>query len=164
MCLYVNRNVHKGDSPNPLVAKKPILVYKVLGERLDGGRFTPYRRQDLKFKDGKAEMRIQIDDLKAYATPFIEEARFAVEEGIHAFCVGSVAADEVVWQDRWACFGNEYRIFLSVIPKGHKYFVGDAGDIVATKLIIFETAEGLSDYEKKKKTDAVTVDEVVPGI
>lgn len=162
MCLYVNRSIHKGEYPEPLVAKKPIVVYKVLGHKIDGNIVTPYRVKPVRFKNGRAELSIRKDDLAAFRCPRLDSEIevFDVDEGIHAFTNYQLAKEEKDWQNKWSCLGTVYHVYFSLIPKGHKFFIGDEGDIVATKLIMFESLEGLSKYLNEKKTGKMDVDEV----
>lgn len=49
-------------------------------------------------------------------------------------------------------------VFECVIPKGAKYYIGDSGDIVADKMIIFQDIQNMREYLFDRKENAMKFD------
>lgn len=125
----------------PLVAEKPILVYKML-KRLPFRyrvRETPYQFLKILFENGVCTLSAK---LKYMFVPSHDYTQ--VSNGIHAW-------QRETWADEAADCYKSYNagrasIHYAVIPKGEKYFVG-AYDIVSEKMIIFLNREALKKSE-----------------
>ena len=128
MCLDVNIKIH-----NPLCLKQPFIaqedfwVYKIL-ERDKGSSkwYTPYRKMDIEF--GKV---YEVEDMVA-------NNNGEVNEGLHAFF------------KRKACWHSSSfeRVFVAVVPKGSKYYVGAGGELVSDHLMILKKKH-VFPWEKK---------------
>lgn len=126
MCLYVDRQYHPFtyiSKPKPKVATFPILVYKALG--FDGKRYiAPYRGTKYNFnKTYTAKLGVLLNyyiDRKRYEW-------YEVGEGLHA-CITKDRADQI-----------SSNVFYAIIPPGAEFYLGDENDIVASKLIVYES-------------------------
>ena len=138
MCLYVHRAYHRSFHPVPAIAREDKHVYKVL--LTNGSKYiTPYQQTQVIFTDDigilSAVLTIQ------YSYPVV------VTRGIHAFrdCINaSTSGGLIPSREYYFMFCN------AVFPKGTKYFIGCFGDIVAEKLIIFQTEEAFKNYTQNK--------------
>ena len=125
----------------PLVAEKPILVYKML-KRLPFRyrvKETPYQYLKISFEKGVCTLSAKLKYMFVSFRGFTE-----VSEGIHAW-------KRETWADDAAeCYktyqGGRAGIHYAVIPKGEKYFVGKY-DIVSEKMIIFLNRRALKKSE-----------------
>lgn len=125
----------------PLVAEKPILVYKML-KRLPFRyrvKETPYQFLKILFKKGVCTLSAK---LKYTFIPYHDFTE--VSEGIHAWKRKKCANDAAECYK--SCYGGGTSIHYAVIPKGAKYFVGDY-DIVSEKMIIFLNRKELNKSE-----------------
>ena len=163
MCLYieteekVRRMLNKEPfstyrlmiNSKPLVATEPIKVYKLLKRNYIGWK-TPYQGQSVNFSFGKAEMGdgIMIGDLLDHRLNYLEHVKWEngeikenekniyyasgrIYEGIHAYYSNRELLDE-------SDLPKEFRVFEAVIPKGAHYFIGNCGDIVADRMIVYK--------------------------
>ena len=133
MCLTINKKCHSLRNGKPLakIAKKDIKCYKLLVIKSRGTIFsngchkryidwmTPYKCYNVKFKDGHCILRAKISPIK------INPYKDVIGKGIHSFLSKDVNG-----------LGG-YR-FNAIIPKGTRYYIGDCGDMVSEKLIIYE--------------------------
>jgi hypothetical protein len=152
MCLTVNESFKSSYaarkySKKPLVAEQDILVYKILRKITNK---TPH--QLYTFKQGYVHYRFGPQKFKFnfgkkhvyYPKPnpgLRAEMKYIIEvrDGLHAY-QNKAEATIRLWRSRTV-------IHKMIIPKGSEYFIGDNGDIVATKLwwpeandSVFETA------------------------
>ena len=136
MCLEKS-SIFKENYSKPLVADEDIVVYKTLDHRdvFTGKEVirTPYQFYPISFKDGKCVMD---GYLECYPNT-------SVSFGFHSY-VDKESADisciifaESGMTKHWA-----------IIPKGGRYFLGNYGDAVSDKLIIFETRKDFKKYRK----------------
>lgn len=139
MCL-VKSSIFKRNYSKPLVADEDIVVYKALDHRniFTGEKVirTPYQFYPISFKDGKCVM-----------DGYLECNRFkSVSYGFHSY------VDEEKADMSCKCFPEtEMTKHWAIIPKGGRYFLGNDGDVVSDKLIIFETKENFMEYRKIQK-------------
>ena len=134
MCLIVEKGTNKRK------AETDILVYKCL-DCSCGLHYTPYQNFPVYFKNGKCVM----------TTPHFSYERNGyrtiVKEGIHSF-YRKIKAECVELSYNY-CFGT--RMHYAIIPKGTKYYIGTAGDVVSTELIIFKTEKDYNNYIKSSE-------------
>lgn len=101
------------------------------------GFITPFQRNEVAFKDGVFEQEADPNMIKP-------DYKNAVYYGIHSY------------YDQWECerttklFNGTYR--WAVIPAGSDFYVGINGDIVSSKLLVFETYADLIKYEENYGT------------
>ncbi len=137
MCLTLKRNYTtyrgaKRASERPKIAKKDIVVYKILKNRRVGlsGRpawATVY--QNFKFSKGYHYYQEVYKSEGEFGISFKQDSlgvRVRIDEGLHAWTTKSTASRN--------CFGD-VKIFEMIIPKGSKYYLGRNGDIVSNNLI-----------------------------
>ena len=155
MCLTINTDVHTKRTwnrtfsrriPKPLVADKDILCVKTLLP-IPFSRnckfMTPYRNMEVKFDwlNGVAEL---VSDVKSKRLPFsvfksvVKPKNFNVENGIHSWVNGTICHR----------MGTQ---FNAIIPKGAKYYIGEDGDLVSSRLLVFENENFYNDYLSKNK-------------
>lgn len=124
----------------PLVAEKPILVYKML-KRLPFRyrvKETPYQNLKISFEKGVCTLSAKLK----YMFTLISATE--VSEGIHAWRRKTWANEAAYRYKRYN--GGRAGIHYAVIPKGEKYFVGNY-DIVSEKMIIFLNKRDLKKSE-----------------
>lgn len=182
MCLCIAKRIN-GVRVCPQTANEPIKVYKILSldnKTVFGAKkwVSPVRRTPVKFLFGKSELgdgtmngylvskwfsqHIEWKNGKissAYingendkiALPLekIDPMPSAgiVEKGIHAI----VNANDVNYTKALALSGN--KMFEAVIPKGAHYYIGDMGDIVADRMIVYKN--GIKDKNIKTLEDVL---------
>lgn len=132
MCLTINKifktkKQAKEYSSKPLIAKKDIIVYKVLRKN----NTSRYKR--FKFKKGYQYTNDKFgfsyyDYYKYYDSykPIIKLWKLSIEEGLHS-CIDKNSTNQHNHGDS--------KIIKMIIPKGSEYFLGKRGDIVSNKLI-----------------------------
>lgn len=122
MCLYTKQIL-------PKVAKKDIVVYKVL----DHNMFSPYYGLSYLLNRKITSKLMRYDHVWNPSTQI-----FIVEEGLHAYTKRRVAyvkqhyLNKVDGED----FLTTYSVYKAIIPKGSKYYIGLNGDIASDALII----------------------------
>lgn len=162
MCLTININAHekKDGYYHAIVAKNPILTQKAIEFKWQC-MTTPFQYEPVKFKDGIFIMKPR----KAW--PFEAQKYGTIDKsgqddtqikyGIHSY-YDEYAADgemEYARQHYW-----DFKLFKAIIPPRAKYYVGREGDIVSSKLIVFETDEAYEKYvaEHYPKKKVITLD------
>ena len=167
---------HKGIEP--LVADVDVLVYKVLLRNDDlAMRFhaarsmsvlpewyrpqpeycTPVMREAVIFDDNyEADLRAQISGYGDRISVFYKEddkaffvGNYNIEEGIHSYFL-KTAANELLSQD-----DTTLRLCVAVIPANTGFFIGQNGDVVSNRLIIYQTPDAMA----LKKRNAVPLKE-----
>jgi len=127
MCLIVKKRWHKDGKP--LIAEENIPVFKVLRKDTHRGLETPFFEYPIVFKDGKAILESELVGLK----PITPNGSYRCHKGIHA-CLDHLSSRALACR----CPGGNGSVYKAIIPKGAKYLIGINGDIVSTKMIIFE--------------------------
>lgn len=125
----------------PLVAEKPILVYKML-KRLPFRyrvKETPYQNLKISFEKGVCTLSAKLKYMFIHLINATE-----VSEGIHAWKTKTWANEAADCYKNYN--GGRAGIHYAVIPKGEKYFVGKF-DIVSEKMIIFLNKRDLKKSE-----------------
>ena len=126
------------------VAETDILVYKCLDEKLIRVYCTPFQYFPVEFIDGMACLSIKENLFKTRGK--------RIECGIHGYYDRSNAdATSLEFED---CGTKTH---YAIIHKGTPYCLGIEGEIVTTKMTIFETEE---DYEKYKSNSDVEIKEI----
>ena len=120
MCLSINKKFHKNNKP--LKAEKDIRVYKCLD--IQFGITTPFMYHPIKF-DEEGKCILTSGELK----PTSEDT---INKGIHAYRTKN---DAIITCLMFPETGTT--AFKATIPKGTKYFIGNNGDIVSEKMIIY---------------------------
>ena len=136
MCLYLRKNARL------MTAKKPIHIYKLLYlTPVEKRLVTPYQFFPVEFtKKGRLTMKAKIGEKKRV---FYDSDLLKIEEGIHAYSNYRIAKDEVseICADK---------LYHAVIPAGATYYNDeDHTEIVADKIIVFETYELYKKYMAK---------------
>ena len=154
MCLYINTKVHKKQKgekfPAPFIADENILVFKFLIKQWVEKKcwyLTPYQTKIITFNENnyclvKSDL---IDIFCPFGIQFsqsvLDNKRFyKVFEGIHSY-----------YEDNADDWGEKH---YAIIPKGTKFYIGDSGDIVSQKLIIFKNQNAYKQYLKENKITA----------
>ena len=166
MCLTIDKIIHSHNINTenistlcgnpfcevfPLIAKKDVLVYKVLELPTEEYVFynekhawlTPFRHLPVIFKDGidKIESNLVVvkKDKTCDTITHFSLNNYIVNIGIHSY----TNEREVKCYDPY-----NRKIFKAVIPKGTPFYVGTNGDIVSKELIIYEYWDSInnSDY------------------
>ena len=164
MCLYIDKCVHTETMkyrnrtlPKPFVANKDIpcvkyLIVHLLGDFLDDVKLphriieyvTPYYEKRVAFdKNGVAEI---VTDVNSKKLPFViikedyGKIMFVVENGVHSWGKEKEATlfDKIY----------NHTPFKAIIPKGAMFYVGQNGDLVSNRLLIFKTEDALKQYLK----------------
>ena len=134
MCLVVVEGTNKRK------AEADILVYKCL-DFYCLNYYTPYQNFPVYFNKGKCVIK----------TPHFSYERNGyrtiVKEGIHSY-YKKFKAENIELSYKF-CFGTQKH--YAIIPKGTNYYIGTAGDIVSTELIVFETEEHYKKYVEKSE-------------
>lgn len=120
MCLKLSNQFRTDE---PLVAKKDILVYKLLDYSEETGHYcTPFQYRGVYFENGSVCMTSDI----------VLDKNRNVNIGLHAYFTIDAAKFVVRMFD-------ETDVYFAVIPKGSKFYLGTENDIVSNNLIIFKT-------------------------
>ena len=146
MCLVIEKLYHCGIDTKPLVAKENIIVFKLLNHyvgALPSVFSTPYRAYQIDFGIRGSVGRFEYPHTELKLSSF---GTGNVTEGIHAFV--RPYSDE----------DGKLHIFHAIIPKGAKYYIGDSGDIVADKMIIFQDIQNMREYLFDRKENAMKFD------
>lgn len=119
MCLNINSE--------RLIAKEPIVVFKCLDVIIDNKVYeTPFQYMPVNFdRTGKVTLKAK---MKIY--------HGEVEEGIHAY-------SDIYNAYETSKEFSQTEVFTGIIPKGTAYYLGDCGDIVAEKMIIYQTNDSM---------------------
>ena len=133
MCLIVKNKWHKDGKP--LIAEKNLPVFKVLHKDIRRGLETPVFEYPIVFTDGKATMESELFVVKSIC----EKNLYLCYNGIHAY-LNRLSSREL----RWKFTRRNTSVYKAIIPKGAEYLIGNNGDIVSTKMIIFDKRR----YEK----------------
>ena len=142
MCLIIDKTIHTGKfGCMPKIAKNDILVYKCLDISTFSGRkiITPYKHYPITF-----------DENGIFTYPKVRLQKIAnteITKGIHAY-YNKVVADKEPWI-------GVIEIFYAIIPKGSRYFIGVAGDIVSNNMRIFKTNEVYNKYAETHKVKSL---------
>ena len=163
MCLVINRAIHENISP--FVAKNNIYTVKTLSKtNLPNKYRTPYffepvifesSSKHIKFAHLNSEIKVKKLSILCFNT-FIK--KYCVNEGIHSNVTEKCTFDEL--NDHLTVFRGE-EVFISIIPSGSNYFVGEHGDIVSDHLLIFYDLDDVKKYLNLKCENAVSVSEDV---
>lgn len=134
MCLVVDKKLHPtGES---LTASENIVVGKILAISYTGRYLTPYRFKEVRFHNDECKLKKVSLGVKTeyFMETFASSPKlvFEVEEGYHAYTSLPIARNFV----RHSANGNTWKIFEAYIPKGAEYYVGVAGDIVSSEMVI----------------------------
>ena len=151
MCLQINKNFHPqlcdGAVPLPFVASDDILVTKILMRTKKKWLFgkdkleTPIMKEQVKF-DGKG-MAVLSDSFSFSKAYSFEHGPSVVDRGIHAFT--GVGRDSII-NIKWNIIDNEKALYNAIVPKGTEFYIGNNGDIVAEKMIIFSNVKAYLKY------------------
>lgn len=125
MCLVVKNRWHKDGKP--LIAEENLPVFKVLRKDERRGLETPFYEYPIAFSDGKAVMKSAL----AVLEPRSYNDSYICYKGIHA-CLTRLSSRAL------ACKCPDGSVYKAIIPKGAQYLIGINGDIVSTKMIIFD--------------------------
>lgn len=133
MCLVVKNKWHKDGKP--LIAEEDLPVFKVLHKDIRRGLETPIRGYPIVFTDVKATMESELSVIKSIGFKKSIGFRnlYLCYKGIHAY-INRLSSGELKWKFP---IGNVF-VYKAIIPKGTEYLIGDDGDIVSTKMIIFD--------------------------
>ena len=126
MCLIVKKRWHKDGKP--LIAEENIPVFKVLRKDTRRGLETPFFEYPIVFKDGKAILESELVGFE----PRRYNDSYTCYKGIHA-CLDRLSSIAL----KRRCPGGNGLVYKAIIPKGTQYLIGINGDIVSTKMIIF---------------------------
>lgn len=139
MCLFIDKNYHKGkvNLTQSIVTDTDIQVWKCL-DVMDDCYYTPYMERKIKFDSGNG---IATQSCKRFS--WGDNEKTSIARGIHSFW-SRFNANYVVEQFNHTHGTNK---FYAVIPKGSHIFIGNCGDIVSDKLIIFKTVFDFYNYE-----------------
>lgn len=141
MCLYINRNFHTScDNTDYIIAKDNLVVYKDLVCSDNGNYYTPFFGMEVNFnEDGVATLE---SDLKKKGIfPFLftkySSGDIVITKGIHS---------------NTYCILNEcYHIHYAIIPRGTRFYIGNANDVVSETLLVFENSASFFKYAKDKE-------------
>lgn len=137
MCLYIHTDSKKQ------IAKKDILVYKVLDIDNENHYFTPYRNYPIRFVGKRFKYESEIGE------PVVDYGMFNksyIEEGIHTYTKPTT---------HYTCLFKTTCCY-AVIPKGSKYYISCNGEeCVSNCLIIFKDKEEYELYKKEVKTNFI---------
>ena len=171
MCLIVDLNYHEvknlnSNKPLKVVALKtlrPLKVYKVIElVKDDDGDFegyqTPYQYLPVNFVNNKFHIKgvgFETESCLQY-----DDGVFFIRCGAHAFYKLAACQREVK-----NCIALEwdFRIHPAVIPANTSFYVGRDGDIVASRLEVFEDEESFQKYKKNAKNLSVA-EEIIPTL
>ena len=122
MCLFVNMYIHP--DAEPLSRDVDLLVYKHLTV-IGSSYITPIMCTPVCFVNGIAFLKSGIE-LKGFNfSADIRKCSYQCDKGVHSR----------ISKHR----SYPWKRFRAIIPGGTKFFVGEHGDIVAEKIIIFKT-------------------------
>ena len=148
MCLRIDERIHteklKGlyNEPKYFVAKSDIVCYKRLNPVFDEKYQyrTPYQDAKVLFDEGKAKI---VSSKYGLYSPFSTtyDYSWSITEGVHSY---------ISFDDSYSCLCGQF-VFIAVIPKGSKYYIGTWGDIVSDELIVFEDSKAFYRYIKGKR-------------
>ncbi len=120
----------------PIIAEEDLKVYKLLKKPMFGITKTPYMRKVLWFRKGMIRQKSKL------GLGYFPGHRY-IYEGIHSF---------VDFSPSYKITPPDEEVFIAVIPKGSKLYIGQDGDAVSTELIVFRND---SVYNKYCKTHNV---------
>lgn len=174
MCLTTSIGITPMTAEKPILVFKELLIAKVtpsfpaFWENKWSYR-TPFQGFDIKFSHGKCEMG---DGIMTGLVLFeimdercVHASKYDVcwdDEGIHPVCTGTddeFPEDNVLSTTAYVYKGIHanlkipavsypYVVNLAIIPEGAHYFIGDDGDIVADRMIIYDDEKQLrKDYD-----------------
>ena len=122
----------KQSPPKPLVAEKPITVYKkVYRVWRDGGSLRNKYYSAIighSYKKGELNPLVKVDFIKC-------RSWWQVEAGYHSWKSLDVVVSKYI-RIRSNFYENDTRIVRCTIPAGAKYWVADNGDVVSEQIII----------------------------
>ena len=151
MCLYISTKFHRSvnwEYRAKKVGNKPLLVWKLLeyNEKIKGYA-TPYQFLPITFENG-----MKVVEGMGFRTvverPLVNSAQ--VNEGVHAYRTTNISRNAIT--KAYDLSGWKFERFPAIIPSGEKYFIGQDGDIVASRMIIFKNKRSLKNYLNGKET------------
>jgi hypothetical protein len=84
---------------------------------------------------------------------------YSINEGIHAHTSCEIRCGfdcRVLSAEEFGCY--PYEVLDAIIPKGTKYYVGDAHEVVAEKMVLFETEKDFQHYRRWHRVkDLITI-------
>lgn len=129
MCLIItgfeSRKKAREFYKTPLIAKKDILVYKILQKYNNHSPYyyMKYEKGFLYYQDGKRQF-------SSYIMPLVFSWNLEINQGLHSYKNKKVAEDCL-----FSVFTDpSYKIVEMIVPKGSKYFEND-GEIVSNQLL-----------------------------
>jgi hypothetical protein len=135
MCLQIIRRTKR--EPKPRIAKRNIIIYKVVEEVKKGIYFSPY--YDFQYKLGKKNKRIELEPQYAYTIlSTISSLRtgnlhfYEVYKGYHAYRTLQAAK----YAKEKMNFANNPVILKGIVPQGEKYLTNNKDEIVASNIIL----------------------------
>mgnify|MGYP007069842618 CR=1 FL=1 len=157
MCLRISKNFIKDPlpeetTPEPFIYEQDFVVYKTVKKEYVGEEilyWSPVQDTPIRFKDGMCEMSTDFFGIRWY--PSFDDGSeyiFCINEGIHAH-TNKLLNEHTEPPGLWRVFTS---IHYAVIPAGTEFYWGDSSDIVAKRMIVFETEE---DFEKYRETHNV---------
>ena len=146
MCLDIKNSLHttKFGLKNPYIASKNKVVYKAILEEEPGQYITPFMGVKLEFDSDGAAVQITDGDLEIKGSLY---NGYRVEKGVHGFKSEKAAQKYMhlvvcsISQPAAQYLEEHTKICKAIIPKGEKFYYGTRGDIVATKMIVYEPKE-----------------------
>ena len=139
MCLYVNSKV--------LIAKENLKCFKVLQKVNMDSYCTPFMLMPIIFRRGIAKVSI-VGELRLFQS--LLRLGHEIHRGIHAYCTKRYV-DKMWWPSL-----NSHELKNAIIPKGAQFCIGQDGDVVATKMIIFRNDEAFEKFLEKNKAIRMT--------
>jgi hypothetical protein len=182
MCLCIEKGL-SGVRILPRTAIEPIKVYKILSLEktifgtkkwvspvrgtpvkflfgksklgdgtMNGSLMSKWLYQHIEWKDGKISSAYIIGENDKIALPLEKidpmPSSGVVEKGIHAI----VSANDARYAKAFEGLTRN-KMFEAVIPKGAHYYIGDMGDIVADRMVVYKN--GINDKNIKTLEDVI---------
>ena len=144
MCLTIDERIHTKRTskicrlndvykpkamPKWFVAKTNIFCNKYLTKNNIGDYVTPYQWRKVEFVNGRAtiESDYEYHNVRMFVSSGSYGNSYHVDAGVHA----NIGEGDHGLSEK----------FFAIIPKGTKYYIGYYDDIVAEKLIVFESED-----------------------
>ena len=181
MCLLINKHIHKPktvyhtdydgrvfctEERKPLYSDKDIIVYKVLKGRqlaidticypydtpirMELIYVTPFMGCTVFFDDGKADIisKIQFSD-DCYAD------HDKINKGLHSYISRNKALEHL---NPFLFSDLNLKIFTAIIPAYTDFYIGEDGDVVSSRLIIYE------DDTKINRENSIEIEEFIKNL
>lgn len=178
MCLLINKHIHKPktvyhtdyngrvfctEERKPLYSDKDIIVYKVLKDRLyysicyspdtDFMRalryVTPFMGCTVDFdNDGKADI---ISEIRFSDDCYADHDK--INKGLHSY----ISYDKAI-ELLNVSINSDLKIFTAIIPAYTDFYIGEDGDVVSSRLIIYE------DNTKINRENSVEIEEFIKNL